>query len=252
MPLIQNQAGGYQFLPGIETFSGGVVALPGFDIVRATLHPLPAYQQGFDVIARHLEAQGRPRAALCAIELRTPEPLSFAAFAAFNQEYRQFLAQWDIPMQPSNPLARTNVVPAVRPPAEAALFAFSYTVPSRDRHGHPTFVLSGAGEVRSQSLTPAHIVCYNQISADAVREKAAQVMYILSVRLKGLNLSWAEAMVASVYTVHPLHPFLVSEILGVIDHTSLHGVHWYYSHPPVEGLEFEMDVRSVQREIRLE
>jgi hypothetical protein len=32
----------------------------------------------------------------------------------------------------------------------------------------------------------------------------------------------------------------------------VHGVHWYYSHPPIQGIEFEMDIRGVRREIRLE
>jgi hypothetical protein len=64
-------------------------------------------------------------------------------------------------------------------------------------------------------------------------------------------VTWAEAMAASIYTVHPLQSFLVSEILDVIGQASIHGVHWYYSHPPVQGLEFEMDLRGVRRELRL-
>jgi hypothetical protein len=251
MALMQNQAGGYQFLPGSNAFSSGIVALPGFEVVRVHLrHPLP-YQRGFDLIVRHLETQGRSRAALCAIELRTPKPFSFVAFTAFNQEYWQFLTDWHPPWAQQNPLARTNVVPGVRPPDEPVLLAFSYTVPGIDTSMPSTFIISGAGEVRNQTLAPANIVRYGEISIEALREKAAQVMYIMTTRLQKLNLSWAEAMAASVYTVHPLQPFLVSEILNVIDHASIHGVHWYYSRPPVEGLEFEMDIRSVRREIQL-
>jgi hypothetical protein len=32
---------------------------------------------------------------------------------------------------------------------------------------------------------------------------------------------------------------------------AVHGVHWYLSRPPIEGLEYEMDMRGVRREVRL-
>jgi hypothetical protein len=250
--LIENPAGGYQFLPGIEPFSSGVVALPGYEIVRVTLHsPLP-YVQGFALIERYLSARGRPRAALCATELRAPRPYSFAEFAAFNQAYQQVVAGWDILVDDHNPLARTNVAPAVLPPAEPMLYAFAYTVPQQEKLHTPTFVVSGAGELRRWEHTPDAVVRYGETSVEALREKAAQVMHIMSTRLERLHMTWAGAMEASIYTVHPLQPFLVTEILDVIGQASVHGVHWYYSYPPVEGLEFEMNILGVRHERRLD
>jgi hypothetical protein len=249
--LIDHHEGSYRFLPGVEPFSSGVVAMDGAEIVRVTLkNPVP-YRQGFDTIDQHLARQSRPRAALCAVELRSPAPFSFEGFRAFNQEYQRILSDWDILVNGQNPIARTNVAPAVRPPDEPVLYAFSYTVPCGETPTTPTFIIAGAGEVRSQSLSPAAVVRYGETSPDALQEKAAQVMYILSKRLERLNVTWAEAMAASIYTVHPLQSFLVSEILDVIGQASIHGVHWYYSHPPVQGLEFEMDLRGVRRELRL-
>jgi hypothetical protein len=250
--LIDNDAGNYRFLPGIEPFSSGVVAQPGYEIVRVTLrHPLP-YQQGFDMIARHLEAQGRPRAALCATELRSPAPFSFEAFDAFNQEYQRVLSDWHILIAAQSPVARTNVVPAVRPPDVPVLYAFSYTVPVQHSGTPPTFVVAGAGELRTRTISAEAVVRYGETSPDALREKAAHVMYVLSRRLEQLHVTWAEAIAASIYTVHPLQSFLVSEILEVIGQASIHGVHWYYSAPPIEGVEFEMDLRGVRQDIRLE
>lgn len=252
MTLIEHTAGGYLFLPGIATFSSGVVALPGFEIIRAVLHnPLP-YQQGFAVIERHLADRERPIAALCGIELRSPAPCSFEGFAQFNQEYEQALARWDILVAGRNPIPRTNVAPAVRPPEETVLYAFSYTMPCQQVETPTTFIVAGAGELRNHALDPQSVVRYGETSIDALREKAAQVMYIMSSRLASLKVDWTEAMAAFIYTVHPLQPFLVTEILNVIDQASVHGVHWYYSRPPVEGIEFEMDIRGVRREIRLE
>jgi hypothetical protein len=252
MTRIENPAGGYQFLPGIEPFSSGVVALPGFEIVRVTLQsPLP-YVQGFALIERHLAAQGRPRAALCATELRAPRPYSFAEFAAFNQDYQQIIAAWGLLVDGQNPVARTNVAPAVRPPAEPVLYAFAYTMPQPAAPPAPTFIVGGAGELRRWEHTPDAVVRYGETSVEALREKAAQVMHIMSRRLEGLHVTWASAMEASIYTVHPLQPFLVTEILDVIGQASVHGVHWYYSHPPVEGLEFEMNILGVRQERRLD
>ena len=73
-------AGSYRFLPGIAPFSSGAAALPGHQVVHATTGtPIP-WREGFDLIDRHLRAEGRPRAALCAIELRSPAPFTFAGF----------------------------------------------------------------------------------------------------------------------------------------------------------------------------
>jgi hypothetical protein len=33
--------------------------------------------------------------------------------------------------------------------------------------------------------------------------------------------------------------------------SAVHGLHWFYSRPPIVGLEFEMDLRGVRREERV-
>ena len=88
--------GNYRFLPGIAPFSSGAVADPGYQVVHATLRrPLP-WRKGFDVIDAHLSAERRPRQALCAIELRIPEPLTGEGFDSFNAGYRALLDDWKI------------------------------------------------------------------------------------------------------------------------------------------------------------
>jgi hypothetical protein len=59
-------------------------------------------------------------------------------------------------------------------------------------------------------------------------------------------LSWADTTATQVYTVHDLYPFLAEEIVrrGV----ARAGLTWHYARPPVQGLEYEMDCRSVGRE----
>jgi hypothetical protein len=241
-------AGQYRFLPAIEPFSAGVVAMAGHEIVHATLQtPLP-WRDGFALIDAHLRAAVRPRAALCAIELRIPGPFSFEGFDEFNRPYRALLERWDLLVDGVNPVARTNVAPVVGAPAEPSLYAFSYTAPSGDA-GPPTFVVAGSGDVRGR--TAADIVRRGETSAAALAEKAAFVMAIQSERLAGLGSTWAQVTAVDIYTPHPISGFLERGLLDVMGPAALHGVHWYLSRPPIEGLEYEMDMRGVRREVRL-
>ena len=84
MPLTDHPIGNYRFLPGIAPYSCGVVSSPGFEIVHVTLQRPVPFRVGFEKIAEYLAAEGRPKAALCAIELRSPRPFSFQGFAEFN------------------------------------------------------------------------------------------------------------------------------------------------------------------------
>ena len=62
-------AGSYRFIPGISAFSSGVVADSGWEIVHATLAAPVPWRDGFARIDRHLREAGRPRAALCGIDI---------------------------------------------------------------------------------------------------------------------------------------------------------------------------------------
>lgn len=251
MKLRDNPKGNYRFLTGIAPYSSGVVAMPGYEIVYATLQqPLP-YRQGFELIERRLAGLKRPRQALCAIALRSPRPFTFNGFAEFNAGYVQLLAEWEIPVDGENPIARTNVAPEVAPPAEPSLYAFAYTVPASGESNAPTFIVAGAGELDEGGLTPTAIVRPGETSPEAMAVKAAHVMGIMEARLHGLQVDWPSVTAVDIYTVHPLQSYLASAILERMGPGAIHGVHWFYSRPPIIGLEFEMDMRGVRGEIRL-
>jgi hypothetical protein len=251
MSLLDNPRGGYRFLTGIAPYSSGVVAAPGHQIVRATLQaPLP-YRQGFEVIDRHLAGLGRPRAALCAVELRAPRPWSFAGFAGFNAEYQRLLAEWDVLLGEHNPIARTNVAPALAAPREPALYAFSYSLPSADTDLPISFVVAGAGELPEGVLSAAAIVRAGETSPEAIAAKAAFVLELMRGRVAGLGVRLAGVTAIDLYTPHSPAPFLENEILGQLGPAAIHGAHWYPSRPPIEGLEFEMDMRGVYSELRI-
>jgi len=250
MELLPHPTGNYSFCTGIAPYSAGVVAHPGYEIVRITLHTTMPYREGFDRIDHHLSSIGRPRQALCAIELRLSQPRSFTGFIDFNRDYRAILADWAILVGEHNPVARTNIAPAFAPPAEPSLYAFSYTLPSTT--AQPTFIVAGAGDLYDQAkLSPDAVVRPGESSAHALQEKAATVMGVMEERLLGLQMSWDAVTSVTVYTVYPVRPLLVNGILRKIGSAAAHGIHWFYSHPPIADLAFEMDLRGIQQELRL-
>src|SRR5947209_12606298 len=120
--LVANSRGGYAFLRGISPYSAGVVAADGFAIEHVRLARLVPWKDGFERVDAHLRATGRPRAALCAMALRSPKPFTFDGFNRFNAAYVEVLKSWEILADGLNPVARTNVAPAIDPPAEPSLY----------------------------------------------------------------------------------------------------------------------------------
>ena len=251
MKLIDNVNGNYRFLTGIAPYSSGVIAMPGYEIVHATFHnPLP-YLEGFKAIEQHLTERDRPRQALCAIVLRSPKPVPFDGFADFNAKYQTILTDWDLLVDNMNPIARTNVAPAVQQPAEVVLYGFSYTMPADSEDTPPTFIVAGAGDLVDGNLSPDAVIRENETSVDAIQEKADYVMSMMGARLNGLQADWTGVTMVDIYTIHTLQPFLESTILARLQTSALHGVHWFYSQPPISGLAFEMDMRGVRKELRI-
>jgi hypothetical protein len=252
MKLIDHPLGDYRFLTGIAPYSSSVIAQSGFDLIRIQFAMPQPLQQGFDHIATYLAAQGRPRHSLCAMELRIPEPLSFEEFIAFNGSYRSILQEWEIPVGNLNPGARTNVAPAAAAPSVPSIYAFTFTAPAIGALANPSFVVAGAGDLRDQAeLTAAAIVRPGDTSHEGLLAKANTVMAVMSDRLHGINVDWPQVSTINLYTIHSLDHFLEPVLLPKLGPVALHGVHWYYSRPPIAGLDYEMDLRHVAADYRL-
>lgn len=238
--------GGYNFIPGVFQYSGGVSAAQGYEIVRVTFRQPLALAQGFANIEAHLAEAGRPRAALCACELRSPAPFTEDGFKSFNESYASVLKDWGIFRDGVNSVARTNICPELSPPSEPGIHGFCYTIPSS--HRQPTFVVSGSGEVpEGKANYRDHIVRPGDTTVDGLREKARFVLAAMEARLAALGSGWPNVTAVQVYTVHDFHPFLGQEF--VERGAARCGLTWHYSRPPVSGLDFEMDCRGMAREI---
>jgi len=245
--LAENKRGNYHFLKGIAPYSAGVTAEAGFEIVHVRLSHYVPLRAGFHTVEAQLRKAGRPLQAICGMELRSPKPFSFTGFHEFNAGYVDVLKQWDLLVAGMNPIARTNVAPAVNPPAEPTLYGFSYTVRSSAKR--KTFVVAGAGELPEGSLDPHDVVRSGESSAAAIQEKMRFVIGLMEGRLKGLGVSWNDVTVTEIYSVHDIHPFLKIELLERQEQGGAHGLTWHYSQPPIEGVEYEMDLRACATEL---
>lgn len=246
--VILFKPGGYRYIKAGFQFSSGVAAEPGFAIERARLARALPLKAGFAAVEAQLAALGRPSTAFAACELRSAEPFTERGFEEFNREYVKTLARWGIYHDGANPVARTNVCPQYDKPREPVLYAFSYTMPADSRRG--SFIIAGGAEVRGGvDGYAARTVRHGETSPDALREKVRYVVELMEGRLKALGYGWADATATSAYTVHDIGALIGPEIAA--RGPAAGGLTWHLARPPVQGLEFEMDVRGALREILL-
>ncbi|MFN9718439.1 MAG: RidA family protein [Planctomycetota bacterium] len=245
--MIHHPSGDYSFVPGIAPYSCGVISKLGYEIVSVTLRALIDWRSGFDLIDTLLRKEQRARTSLCAVSLRSPEPFTFDGFAAFNADYAAVLKKWGVFVDGVNPIARTNIVPETRPSQVPSLSGFAFTRPCRSELP-PTFVVAGAGELPEGILNRDSIYRLGDLSADGLVDKARFVTNLMSSRLIQLGTGWAAVTRTNVYTIHSMDR-IISEVLEPqTDLASRHGFNWFYSRPPIEGIEYEMDVRGVRTE----
>ena len=77
-----------------------------------------------------------------------------------------------------------------------------------------------------------------------MRAKAEFVLGKMDSRLQGLGVAWRQATVSQLYTVQD-----IQEQIGRIQkHVQPSSLTWHYCRPPIEGLDYEMDLRGVSVE----
>ena len=232
--LARNPVGNYRFLAAEgRPFSGGAVADQGFDLVHATFERPLALDKGLEAAARHLRDAARPVQAISGFELRVPKPFTSETFEEFNRGYVERLTSMGLKVDGLMPAARTNVAAAGSDVSEPSVYAMSYTVP-RDR-GRPAFVMSGVPE--EQPGDPESML--------------DSMMRVLSTRMAEIGVSWEDATTIQLYGVDDVQGLLTEKVLSRLGTAAVHGIHWFPSLPPIEGLRLEIDVRSVGTELVL-
>jgi hypothetical protein len=235
---------GYRFAPYAMQYSGGVAAEAGHRLVRVRLQRMLPMAEGWRAIAAWLASHGLPRTALIACELRSPAPFTDQGFLEFNTGYHAVLKDWGI-LSPEghNPVARSNVCPALDPPAAPGFHAFTVCAPGEGGG----FVASGSGEAREGAGPYAErTIAPGDTSEAGMRAKCHFVLEAMERRMGALGAGWADATATQVYTVYEMAPLMAHLI--VPRGAAAHGITWHFARPPVAGLEFEMDVRRVIEE----
>ena len=243
-----HELGNFRFIPG-GYFSNGVAALAGSELHRVRfLRPQPL-EAGCRKIAAFLQQRGRPLAALAACELRSPAALARSDFDQFNRKYIELLASYGFSGQPPYPIGRSNLAPLYSPPIEPSVFAFTYTAPvERKNEVRPVdFFISGKPENIESELDG--IFGGADVSSEGLKSKAAYIMQALRERVLQLGAEWSSITASQIYTVHPVEA-VISSVFAESGLTNV-GLTLFPSYPPVQGMEFEIDVRAVSRELVL-
>lgn len=102
---------------------------------------------------------------------------------------------------------------------------------------------AGSGEWPEGGKFPDDIVARGDVSPSGLQAKARFVLGKMESRLTGLGVSWQEVTTTQVYTVHDIHNVLRQDIVPRAGNGG--GLVWHLCRPPIEGLEYEMDVRGV-------
>jgi hypothetical protein len=225
-------SGGFRFLPADGPFSGGVAADPGYQIVRVHAPRHTPLTEGFSIVEKILERERRPLAALCAMELRLPKPLSRGDFDEFNAGYVAQLRRWGLTVEGRQPAARTNVAPEVEPPEQPSLHAFCYTVEGVGGGG--TFVISGVPEPPG---TKGGLPIFWKAIAEILDEK-----------ITALGVKWADATETQFYGTRADHELFAAQDLARFEELARPGVRWFFARPPIDDLKLEIDVRGLARE----
>jgi hypothetical protein len=242
MSVLSFEPGGYRFIEGVFQYSAGIAALPGHAIVRVQFRKSIPLAEGFARIEQIIRAAGRPLTAFCACELRSPAPFTENGFAAFNKVYVGALERWKLYDGKTNPVARSNVCPAIDPPADPSFHAFSYTETAPN--AEPSFVIAGSGEVpEGRGNYRDHIVRLGDVTPAGLREKARFVLGEMERRMAALGFGWSDTTATQLYTIHDIYSFFADEIVS--RGAARSGLTWHYNRPPVVDLEYEMDCRNV-------
>jgi len=244
--VIDFAAGGYRFIKGSLAYSLGVAALPGFRLERVRFQsPIPL-DDAFRRMAAIIATSKRPASALAACELRSPAQFTEAGFQSFNERYIALVRDLGFSgIVETNPISRTNVCPSDQALPEASVYAFSYTV--EDTGARPSFVLAGAVDLMTGDKSFRDlIVALDQVDAAGMKKKTRHALEELERRLSLFGFDWKTTTGNGLYCVHDIFQAFTEEIAA--RGAARAGITWHLCRPPISGLEFEMDTRSVSVE----
>jgi hypothetical protein len=242
---IENRPGGYRFLPGGPVFNSGALPLPGHEIVHVVLSPWVRLDRAWGLIESFLGAAGRTPQAVCGMELRIPQQLSFEGFRAFNAPYIEQLREWGLIFGDYSAVSRTNVAPMLDVPEAPSVHAFSFAAPGE--HKGSTFCVSGTADIEPGG----RIVAQGNVSREGMRLKLQYVIGVITERLTRLGLSWTDATHTDLCLTRDIGDLLKTVIVPGLQGAAARGLRVHFARPPIIDAEVELETRGVHRELIL-
>ena len=243
--LLDNPQGGYWVLPAGPVFCGGVTPAEGYEIVHALLSPWVPLKDAWTFIETYLKSIGRPVQALCGMELRIPQQLSFEGFREFNAPYVEQLERWNLLLGRYSAVCRTNVAPARDVPKEPCVHAFSYSTPSEFKG--ITFCVSGTADIDQRGK----IVAEGDVSPAGMRKRIQHCVDTITERLAMLDLIWSAATHIDLSLVEDIPGLMDSVIVPGLQGAAARGIRMHHARPPIIGAEVELECRGARRELVL-
>jgi hypothetical protein len=249
--LISRPEGNFSYLPGSTIYCRGAVADKGFSMAHATFKAPVPLARAFADIKTHLYSIGRPMQALAGLELRIPKPLSFDGFGALSVQYTKLLDKFGLRVGADATTTRTNVAleRIDLAPKQPGVYGFTYTIPGARGGGRTGFIGSGIGELDGNDRNA--IIALGKTNDKAMRAKAEWVMSAIAAQLAELGVKWSDVSNTNIYTVHGVDKYVEDVVLGVMGPAARYGVHWMFTRPPIDEIEFELDVRGTSQELFL-
>jgi hypothetical protein len=181
------------------------------------------------------------------MELRIPAQLSMEGFRAFNQPYIAQLRKWDLilPLGSYSAVCRTNVAPALEPPKEPSVHAFSFTAPAQGKS--VTFCVSGTADIDARGK----IVAEGDVSPAGMQQRLQCCIDAIGERLAQLDLDWSATTHIDLCYARDIGSLMETVVVPGVKGAAAHGIRVHHARPPIVGAEVELECRAVRREITL-
>ena len=145
MAALTFEPGGYRFVKGVFQYSAGVASMPGYRHGPRAVPRARSARRGIPRGSSRIIERGRASAhRILRLRARSPAPFTESGFRCLQLDLCRHAGALGDFRRRDQSGARSNVCPAIDPPAEPSFHAFTYTESAPD--AEPSFVVAGSGE----------------------------------------------------------------------------------------------------------
>ena len=164
-------AGNYRFIPAVFQYSSGAAANPGYEVERVRFDKMLPLAEGFALIAKYIQAAGRPLTSFCACELRSPAAFTDDGFLQIQPALRQDARGMGPVRRHHQSGGAQQCLSGDRSAGRAVILCVLLHAPEPATRRR-AFVIAGGAEAREGAGTyPERTVRYRDLSPEGLKEK---------------------------------------------------------------------------------